>query len=63
AVFFHVDPSRSAKVAMKLLEGVKGTVVLVCDRYRYHEPCGDRPLRMIRTAGIVGHLHMAARGS
>ena len=33
AVFFHVDPSRSAKVAMKLFEGVKGTVVLVCDRY------------------------------
>ena len=33
AVFFHVDPSRSAKVAMKLFESVKGTVVLVCDRY------------------------------
>ena len=33
AVFFHVDPSRSAKVAIKLFESVKGTVVLVCDRY------------------------------
>ena len=33
AVFFHIDPSRSAKVAMKLFDSVKDTVVLVCDRY------------------------------
>ena len=33
AVYFHVDPSRSAKVAMKLFGSVKDTVVLVCDRY------------------------------
>ena len=33
AVYFHIDPSRNAKVAMKLFGSVKDTVVLVCDRY------------------------------
>ena len=33
AVYFHIDPSRSAAVAMKLFGSVKDTVVLVCDRY------------------------------
>ena len=33
AVYFHIDPSRSAKVAMKLFGSVKDTVVLVCDRF------------------------------
>ena len=33
AVYFHIDPSRSAEVAMKLFGSVKDTVVLVCDRY------------------------------
>ena len=32
AVYFHVDPSRSAEVAKALFGAVKGTVVLVCDR-------------------------------
>ena len=32
AVYFHIDPSRSAEVAMKLFGSTKGTVVLVCDR-------------------------------
>ena len=32
AVYFHIDPSRSAEVAMKLFGSVKDTVVLVCDR-------------------------------
>ena len=32
AVYFHIDPSRSAEVAMKLFGSVKETVVLVCDR-------------------------------
>ena len=33
AVYFHIDPSRSAEVAMKLFGSVKDTVILVCDRY------------------------------
>ena len=33
AVYFHIDPSRSAEVAMKLFGAAKNTVVLVCDRY------------------------------
>ena len=33
AVYYHVDPSRSAEAAMKLFGSVKGTVFLVCDRY------------------------------
>ena len=32
AVYFHIDPSRSAEVAMKLFGSVEGIVVLVCDR-------------------------------
>ena len=32
AVYFHIDPSRSAEVAMKLFGSVTDTVVLVCDR-------------------------------
>ena len=32
AVYYHINPSRSAEVAMKLFGGVIGTVVLVCDR-------------------------------
>ena len=32
AVYFHIDPSRSAEVAMKLFGSTKGIVVLVCDR-------------------------------
>ena len=49
----------------RLLEACRGAYPNSGERGldRYHEPCGDRPLRMIRTAGIVGHLHMAARGS
>ena len=33
AVYFLIDPSRSAEVAMELFGSVKGIVVLVCDRY------------------------------
>jgi transposase len=33
AVYYRVDPSRSAEAAMKLFGSVKGTVFLVCDRY------------------------------
>ena len=33
AVYFHIDPARSAAVAIKLFGSVKDTVVLVCDRY------------------------------
>ena len=33
AVYFHIDPSRSAAVALKLFGSIKETVVLVCDRY------------------------------
>ena len=33
AVYFHIDPSRSAEVAMKLFGSVKDIVVLVCDRF------------------------------
>ena len=33
AVYFHVDPSRSAEVAMKLFGGAGRHTVLVCDRY------------------------------
>ncbi len=33
AVYYHIDPSRSAEVAMKLFGSTKGIVVLVCDRF------------------------------
>ena len=33
AVYYRVDPSRSAEAAMKLFGSVEGTVFLVCDRY------------------------------
>ena len=33
SVYFHVDPSRSAEVAMKLFGGAARPTVLVCDRY------------------------------
>ncbi len=33
AVYFHVDPSRSAEVAMKLFGAAGRHTVLVCDRY------------------------------
>ena len=33
AVYYRIDPSRSADAAMKLFGSVKGTVFLVCDRY------------------------------
>ena len=33
AVYFHIDPSRSAEAAMKLFEGTRCPTVLVCDRY------------------------------
>ena len=33
AVYYHIDPSRSAEAAMKLFGSVKGRVFLVCDRY------------------------------
>ena len=33
AVYFHIDPSRSAEVAKTLFGDVKGIVFLVCDRY------------------------------
>ena len=32
ALYFHIDPSRSAEVAMMLFGSVKGIVILVCDR-------------------------------
>ncbi len=33
AVYFHIDPSRSAEVARKLFGGATGTLLLVCDRH------------------------------
>ncbi len=33
AVYYHIDPSRSAEVAMKLFGSTQGIVVLVCDRF------------------------------
>ncbi len=33
AVYYLIDPSRSAEVAKRLFGAVKGTVILVCDRY------------------------------
>ena len=33
AVYYRIDPSRSAEAAMKLFGSVEGTVFLVCDRY------------------------------
>jgi len=33
AVYYRIDPSRSAEAAIKLFGSVEGTVFLVCDRY------------------------------
>ena len=46
AVYFHIDPSRSAEVAMKLFGSTKGIVVLVCDRYSaYKKLAASSPAR------------------
>ena len=33
AVYFHIDPSRSAEAALKLFAGALPYTVIVCDRY------------------------------
>ena len=45
AVYFRIDPSRSAEAAMKLFGSVKGTVFLVCNRYRSYEATRRPALR------------------
>ena len=45
AVYFLIDPSRSAEVAMELFGSVKGIVFLVCDRYGRLRKDGARARR------------------
>ena len=37
AVYYLIDPSRSAEVAKRLFASVEGTVILVCDRYSSYQ--------------------------
>ncbi len=45
SVYFHVDPSRSAEVAMKLFGAAGSHTVLVCDRYSAYKKLARRPER------------------
>ena len=45
AVYYLIDPSRSAEAAMKLFGSVKGTVFLVCDPLRRLHQDGARARR------------------
>ena len=51
AVYFHVDPSRSAEVAMKLFGAAGSHTVLVCDRYSAYKKLA----RELNGAVILGY--------
>ena len=54
AVYFHIDPSRSAEVAMKLFGSTKGIVVLVCDRYSAYKKLARELAGKVRGSAVAG---------
>ena len=65
AVYFHVDPSRSAEVAMKLFGAAGRHTVLVCDRYSAYKKLARIPGGLVTLAWCWAHqrrdyIHCAA---
>ena len=65
SVYFHVDPSRSAEVAMKLFGGAARPTVLVCDRYSAYKKLARIPGSLVILAWCWSHarrdyIHCAA---
>ena len=65
AVYFHVDPSRSAEVAMKLFGAAGRHTVLVCDRYSAYKKLARIPGDLVTLAWCwryVAYAIMLRRG-
>ena len=65
SVYFHIDPSRSAEVAMKLFGGAARPTVLVCDRYSAYKKLARIPGSLVILAWCWSHarrdyIHCAA---
>ena len=65
SVYFHVDPSRSAEVAMKLFGAAGRHTVLVCDRYSAYKKLARIPGGLVTLAWCWSHqrrdyIHCAA---
>ena len=65
SVYFHVDPSRSAEVAMKLFGAAGRHTVLVCDRYAAYKKLARIPGGLVTLASCWAHqrrdyIHCAA---
>ena len=56
AVYFHVDPSRSAEVAMKLFGAAGSHTVLVCDRYSAYKKLARIPGGLLTLAWCWSHV-------
>ena len=56
AVYFHVDPSRSAEVAMKLFGAAGSHTVLVCDRYSAYKKLARIPGGLVTLAWCWSHV-------
>ena len=65
SAYFHVDPSRSAEVAMKLFGAAGRHTVLVCDRYSAYKKLARIPGSLVTLASCWAHqrrdyIHCAA---
>ena len=65
SVYFHIDPSRSAEVAMKLFGAAGSHTVLVCDRYSAYKKLARIPGGLVTLAWCWVHarrdyIHCAA---
>ncbi len=56
SVYFHVDPSRSAEVAMKLFGASGSHTVLVCDRYNAYKKLARIPGGLVTLAWCWSHV-------
>ncbi len=56
SVYFHVDPSRSAEVAMKLFGAAGSHTVLVCDRYSAYKKLARIPEGLVTLAWCWSHV-------
>ena len=56
SVYFHVDPSRSAEVAMKLFGAAGSHTVVVCDRYSAYKKLARIPGGLVTLAWCWSHV-------
>ena len=56
SVYFHVDPSRSAEVAMKLFGAAGSHTVLVCDRYSAYKKLARIPGGLVTLSWCWSHV-------